>query len=109
MHGYGEYVYPNMTYMGFYAHDKKEGFGICYWDMFKKFVIGFWRNGKQDGPSILLKDKEKPEYEYWTDGIKTERIRNSVQDLVAIFTEKEKQFKLMAHLQILLLKKILII
>ena len=39
------------TYTGFFAKDKKHGYGVYCWD--GKEYRGWWTTGKQDGYGIL--------------------------------------------------------
>jgi len=50
MHGYGEFHWKDgRIYSGYYVQDKKEGFGIYYWEKDNKAYVGFWKDGKQNG------------------------------------------------------------
>ena len=50
MDGFGEFTYPNTkTYLGYFKKDKKNGFGIVFWENNEKCFIGFWKNNKQNG------------------------------------------------------------
>ena len=58
MHGYGEFRWKDgKRYLGYYTHDKKEGFGIYYWASPNRVYIGFWKGGKQDGVGKYINPK----------------------------------------------------
>jgi hypothetical protein len=58
MHGYGEFRWKDgKRYLGYYTHDKKEGFGIYYWASPNRVYIGFWKAGKQDGVGKYINPK----------------------------------------------------
>lgn len=68
MHGYGEFYWKNgKIYAGYYVHDKKEGFGVYYWENPYKAYIGFWLDGKQDGVGKYL-TPNKERYGLWKEG-----------------------------------------
>ena len=62
--GFGEFIWPDKRYFGFYNNDKKDGFGIYYWIKLNKVFIGFWKNGKQDGFGKFI-SKNKMKFGMW--------------------------------------------
>jgi hypothetical protein len=63
MHGYGEFNWTDgKKYIGFYKNDKKEGFGIYYWDEPCKVYIGFWKDGKQNGVGKYIVSEKRNNY-----------------------------------------------
>ena len=66
-HGYGEFIWNNNNrYVGNYIKGQKEGFGIYIMNIINKnkskndivTYFGFWKNGKQDGYGIVIKNKK---------------------------------------------------
>ena len=64
--GFGEFIWKDKIYIGFYSNDKKNGFGIYYWKKLDKAFMGFWKNGKQFGFGKLI-HKTKIIYGQWID------------------------------------------
>jgi len=89
MHGYGEFLWKDgKRYIGFYAKDKKEGFGIYYWSNPNRAYIGFWKNGKQDGIGKYINPKST-KYGLWSKG---ERVKWFTSENDAYNTIENSQF-----------------
>jgi hypothetical protein len=91
MDGYGEFSWQDgKKYIGFYSNDKKEGFGIFYWQSSQKFFVGFWKDGKQEGPGKIVTDK-KTKYGLWKDGNKVESY-STEKETIATFSNQQMSF-----------------
>jgi hypothetical protein len=81
MDGYGEFSWQDgKKYLGFYSNDKKDGFGIFYWKSSDKFFVGFWKDGKQEGPGKIITEK-KTKYGKWKDGSKVSSYSTEKQTI----------------------------
>jgi len=91
MHGYGEFIWKDgKKYIGFYKNDKKEGFGIYYWEVLNKIYIGFWKNGKQEGLGKYI-TQDKTILGLWRDGEKV-KLLEDFRDLKNFVNEEQKKF-----------------
>lgn len=103
MHGYGEFNWTDgKKYIGFYKNDKKDGFGIYYWEEPNKVYIGFWKDGKQNGVGkYIVTDKSfnmlgnvisyKTYYGIWKNGEKV-KISKNFEDVKEYLTIEEKMY-----------------
>jgi len=107
MHGYGEFNWTDgKKYIGFYKNDKKEGFGIYYWDEPNKVYIGFWKDGKQNGVGKYIVtdknynsnmsipgnlNKHKTYYGIWKNGEKV-KISKNFEEVKDYLTTGEKSY-----------------
>lgn len=106
MHGYGEFNWKDgKKYVGFYKQDKKEGFGIYYWEDPNKIYIGFWNNGKQDGVGKYI-TKDKICYGLWNSG---ERVRwlKDVEEVKGLMDNEQLKFSYLFKYDLLKIKKFL--
>ena len=91
MHGYGEFSWKDgKKYVGFYKNDKKDGFGIYYWEAPNKIYIGFWKNGKQDGIGKYITE-DKIIIGLWKDGEKV-KLFDDFAEVRNYMTEDQKKF-----------------
>jgi hypothetical protein len=75
MHGYGEFSWNDHSkYIGMYENDKKEGFGIFYWPNLNKIYAGYWKDGKQFGPSSLI-SKNGSKFYFWENENKKKKFK----------------------------------
>ena len=84
--GFGEFIWNDKIYIGFYSNDKKNGFGIYYWKKMNKAFMGFWKNGKQYGFGKLI-NKDKIIYGTWVD----DKLEESYNNEIEAFNELEKK------------------
>ena len=76
MDGFGEFTYPNTkTYLGYFKKDKKNGFGVVFWENNEKCFIGFWKNNKQNGLGKFISEG-KVRFGTWKDGKKDLKYDN---------------------------------
>ena len=93
MDGFGEFEWKDgKKYIGFYLNDKKEGFGIYYWQSPNKAYIGFWNNGKQHGVGKYM-TPSKVRYGMWSKGEKIKWYDNERDAMSQLINEDEKQYK----------------
>jgi hypothetical protein len=68
MHGYGEFKWTNgRLYIGYFVNDRKEGFGIHYWQENNRIYVGFWKGGKQEGIGRYISANYE-KWGYWKKG-----------------------------------------
>ena len=73
--GYGEFIFGDKLYVGYFLMDQKDGFGISYWKNNDKLYIGFWKNNKRNGfGKIVFGNKIK--YGVWDNEKKIEGFNN---------------------------------
>lgn len=97
MHGYGEFKWNDgKKYVGYYKNDRKEGFGIYYWENPNKVYIGFWRNGKQDGVGKYI-TKEKIYYGLWNLGEKLKFCKDIDEAYMMMNAEQRRFFYLFRY------------
>ena len=53
---FGGFICKNKIFMGSYSNDKRNGFGISFWNIKKKYLKGFRKDGVKAGPAKILKD-----------------------------------------------------
>ena len=100
MHGYGEFNWTDgKKYLGFYKNDKKEGFGIYYWDDPNKVYIGFWKDGKQNGVGkYIVTEKnnnkiiQKTYFGIWRNGEKI-KVSKNFDDIKDNLNLRERAYK----------------
>ncbi len=93
MHGYGEFRWKDgKKYVGYYANDKKEGFGIYYWATPNRVYIGFWKAGKQNGVGKYINPKST-RYGLWSHG-EREKWFNSEKDATDLIPASQEKFKI---------------
>jgi hypothetical protein len=93
MNGYGEFIWKDSKkYFGFYKNDKKEGFGIFYWEKSKKIYVGFFQNGKQDGIGMMIGEGKPYKYGYWKDGQKIKSY-NSLEEALSVLQKNKQSFR----------------
>jgi hypothetical protein len=92
MHGYGEFRWKDgKRYIGYYVHDKKEGFGIYYWASLNRMYIGFWKGGKQEGVGKYINPKTV-RYGYWRNG-EREKWFQSEMEAMSYLQQSQEKFK----------------
>lgn len=92
LNGYGEFHSPDGSkYIGYYKDNKKEGFGIYYWEDQQKLYIGFWKNGFQHGPGIIV-NKNLKKYGHWELGVRT-KWYNRLEDMILTFSGDKTKYK----------------
>lgn len=71
MDGLGKFSWPDgKFYFGQYENDFKNGFGVFVWDSINiEAYVGFWYQGKPDGPGIKIKGNVE-KYGLWKKGNK---------------------------------------
>jgi hypothetical protein len=93
MHGFGEFEWKDgKKYIGYYLNDKKEGFGIYYWQNPNKAYIGFWKNGKQDGVGKYM-TPNKVRYGLWSCGEKVRWYNSDKEALLNLIGRDQIQYK----------------
>ena len=95
IHGYGEFNWINgKKFIGYYKYGEKNGFGI-YINNFRNFnvIVGFWHNGRLNGPSIYFKDN-KISYFLYRDGLKCKKIETGLFCLKYLNEKYKKYWKL---------------
>lgn len=92
INGYGEFTWINgKKYIGFYKFGEKNGFGIYVNNTINlDVIVGFWNNGKLNGPCIIFK-KSKIEYFLYRDGLKCMKFQAGIFCL-KFLNEKYKKF-----------------
>lgn len=101
MHGYGEFLWRDgKKYAGFYVQDKKEGFGIYFWESLNKVYIGFWKNGKQHGVGKYINPKKKDnqiKFGLWKDGHRTKWFSSEEEAMNNLSSQQQKFISLFKH------------
>ena len=75
--------------MGFYKHDKREGFGIYYWTDDRIF-IGFWKEGKQNGVGKSIIKDDIIKYGIWKDGKREKWFENKKEFLKGLDSKSKR-------------------
>lgn len=87
-------IIVNYINIGFYVQDKKEGFGIYYWENLHKAYLGFWKNGKQHGVGKYINPKKQDKqtkFGLWKEGQRTKWF-NSEEEAMNILPTHQKKF-----------------
>ena len=95
IHGYGEFTWINgKKFIGYYEYGEKNGFGI-YINNIHNFnvIVGFWHNGKLNGPCIFFRDN-KINYFLYRDGLKYKKIQTGLICLKYLNEKYKKYWKL---------------
>ena len=91
MDGFGQFIFPNIkSYIGFFKKDKKNGFGIVYWNDKEKCFIGFWKNNKQNGFGKFI-SQGKIRFGTWKEGKKDLKF-NNFEEFSFQLNQDEKKF-----------------
>ena len=91
MDGIGQFIFPNIkSYIGFFKKDKKNGFGIVYWNDKEKCFIGFWKNNKQNGFGKFI-SQGKIRFGTWKEGKKDLKF-NNFEEFSFQLNQDEKKF-----------------
>ena len=91
MNGIGHMIWHDSgkMYYGHYLNNKKDGLGIFYWGLNKKWV-GYWKDGLRDGAGILFHPENNPERGFWDRGKRIEMLEQENDD---IFKEIEEFYE----------------
>lgn len=91
MNGIGLMIWHDSgkMYYGHYLNNKKNGLGIFYWGLNKKWV-GYWKDGLRDGPGVLFLPENNPERGIWDRGKQIEMPEQENED---IFKEIEEFYE----------------
>ena len=87
MNGLGIFKWGDgRKYIGMFNNDKRNGFGIYFWNNPLKIYVGFWFNGVQNGlGKIYTSFKER--YFMWNNG----KILKKYEEKNDIFLQVDKQ------------------
>jgi hypothetical protein len=95
MHGYGEFRWKDgKQYIGYYTHDKKEGFGIYYWANSNRIYIGFWKGGKQEGIGKYINPK-MIRWGSWKNGVRQKWYNSETEALNSLTISQVKYKRLL--------------
>jgi len=91
MNGLGQMIWfdSGKMYYGNYVNNKKNGLGIFFWGLNKKWA-GYWKDGLRDGPGILIFSDNTQERGIWDKG---EKIDISDQNKDQIYKEIEEFYQ----------------
>lgn len=90
--GFGELILSDRKYIGFFSKDKKDGFGICYWNKVNKAYVGFWKNGKQLGFGKFM-TRNKRKYGMWTNEAQVSWFKTEEEALEVLEYQGLKAYK----------------
>ena len=90
--GFGEFIYKEKKFIGFYCNNKRNGLGILVWKNGQKAQIGFWKEGKQFGLGKFM-NKKKVYFGIWQMNKKVKWLKNEKEWIEYIERNKMDKYK----------------